>query len=125
MNKYIIHDVQGFIISCGSSQDKIDQRISLDHTQLWMDFPPDIENYRINGDALVRIPDSDITEREEQAALALFRSLRDGRLDESDWTQVPDAPVDQAAWATYRQQLRDLPANTDDPANPVWPLQPS
>ena len=25
------------------------------------------------------------------------------------------------AQTTYRQELRDLPANTTDPANPVWP----
>ena len=31
-------------------------------------------------------------------------------LKESDGTQVADAPVDQQAWATYRQALRDFPA---------------
>ena len=35
---------------------------------------------------------------------------RDRLLKESDWTQVNDAPVDQQAWATYRQALRDFPA---------------
>ena len=25
---------------------------------------------------------------------------------------------------TYRQALRDLPANTSDPANPTWPTKP-
>ena len=25
----------------------------------------------------------------------------------------------------YRQQLRDLPANTSDPENPTWPTPPS
>jgi hypothetical protein len=35
---------------------------------------------------------------------------RNAQLAASDWTQLPDAPVDQAAWATYRQALRDLPA---------------
>ena len=29
------------------------------------------------------------------------------------------------AWKTYRQQLRDLPANTSDPTNPTWPTKPS
>ena len=27
-------------------------------------------------------------------------------------------------WMDYRQALRDLPANTVDPANPVWPTKP-
>jgi hypothetical protein len=35
---------------------------------------------------------------------------RNSELAKSDWTQVADAPVDKAAWAIYRQALRDLPA---------------
>ena len=49
-------------------------------------------------------------------------------LTSSDWTQQPDSPLTDAKkteWATYRQALRDLPANTSDPANPVWPSQPT
>lgn len=40
---------------------------------------------------------------------AQVRAARDRALSASDWTQVADAPVDKAAWATYRQALRDLP----------------
>ena len=54
-----------------------------------------------------------------------FIADRNDKLKNSDWTQVPDAPVDAAAWAVYRQQLRDLPANTTDPRNVVWPEPPS
>jgi hypothetical protein len=53
-----------------------------------------------------------------------LRSERDRLLSASDWTQVADAPVDQVAWANYRQALRDLPENTTDPFNPVWPEKP-
>jgi hypothetical protein len=42
--------------------------------------------------------------------LERMRLHRDRLLVESDWTQVADAPVDQQAWATYRQALRDFPA---------------
>jgi hypothetical protein len=56
--------------------------------------------------------------------MAAIREDRDALLVSSDWTQVADAPGDTAAWATYRQQLRDLPANTADPANPTWPTPP-
>jgi hypothetical protein len=38
------------------------------------------------------------------------RRKRDRRLMNSDWTQVNDAPVDKAAWATYRKLLRDVPS---------------
>jgi len=53
-----------------------------------------------------------------------LRAERDAKLAASDWTQVADSPVDKTAWATYRQALRDLPANTADPANPTWPQEP-
>jgi hypothetical protein len=56
--------------------------------------------------------------------MAAIREDRDALLVSSDWTQVADAPGDTAAWATYRQTLRDLPANTADPANPTWPTPP-
>ena len=125
MNNYIIHDNDGRIVSCGTLQHQSDQRLSDSHTQIWTDFPADIENYKVIDGALVSISDVEIREREEQESWVLFRSLRDSRLSDCDWTQVPDAPVDQAAWATYRQALRDLPANTTDPANVNWPEKPS
>jgi len=43
------------------------------------------------------------------SSAAQKRGERDRLLAASDWTQVEDAPVDKAAWATYRQALRDLP----------------
>lgn len=54
---------------------------------------------------------------------AQVRAARDRALSASDWTQVADAPVDQQAWATYRQALRDLPdapgfPNVDLPQSP-------
>jgi len=52
------------------------------------------------------------------------RAERDRLLEASDWTQLPDAPVDAAAWATYRQQLRDLPQNYILPSDVEWPEEP-
>ena len=59
---------------------------------------------------------------------AELRYLRDRKLTQCDWTQIADVPLTEeqkTAWATYRQALRDLPANTEDPKNPVWPTKPS
>ena len=53
---------------------------------------------------------------------------RDSLLALSDWTQLADAPLTatkKAEWATYRQALRDLPANTSDFSNPTYPTEPS
>ena len=59
------------------------------------------------------------------AAWKTLRAQRDAKLAASDWTQLADAPVDASAWADYRQALRDVPANTTDPLNPVWPASPA
>lgn len=55
------------------------------------------------------------------------RGQRDGQLRGSDWTQLGDAPFtdeQKAEWVTYRQELRDLPANFDRVSEVVWPEAP-
>ena len=52
------------------------------------------------------------------------RSERDGLLSSSDWTQVADAPVDQAAWASYRVLLRNVPQQAGFPHTVAWPTKP-
>lgn len=52
-----------------------------------------------------------------------LRTERDRLIAETDWMVLPDrTPTDEQL--AYRQALRDLPANTVDPANPVWPTKP-
>jgi hypothetical protein len=53
------------------------------------------------------------------------RAERDALLAACDWTQVADAPVDQAAWAVYRQALRDVTAQAGFPVDIVWPMKPA
>lgn len=56
-----------------------------------------------------------------------LRSLRNAKLSECDWVVLPDSqlsPEQRTAWAAYRQELRDLPENTQDPLNPTWPNHP-
>ena len=53
-----------------------------------------------------------------------IRIHRDNLLKESDWRMVEDAPWDKTAWATYRQQLRDLPSTASDPSKIVFPNSP-
>lgn len=52
------------------------------------------------------------------------RTQRGEKLKDSDWTQVADAPVNQAAWATYRQALRDISTQEGFPWTINWPEQP-
>ena len=60
----------------------------------------------------------------DKITLDSIRLERNRRLQESDWTQLVDAPVDQDAWALYRQQLRDLPKNVRDVKDVIWPEPP-
>ena len=69
---------------------------------------------------------------EELEAFKLEMDIRDVRgnrnrlLAESDWTQNRDVVLsNDEEWKTYRQALRDLPANTTDWTNPPWPTKPS
>ena len=49
----------------------------------------------------------DATNEQKWEQIKLWRNFE---LARTDWTQVADSPADKAAWATYRQALRDLPA---------------
>lgn len=68
----------------------------------------------------------------------IFRDIRNYKLMECDWTQLPNSPLTQKqvdAWAQYRQELRDLTDVIDDPKplviafesgeiHPDWPIPP-
>tara|TARA_Y100000817_G_C16744152_1_gene493884 strand:+ start:267 stop:620 length:354 start_codon:yes stop_codon:yes gene_type:complete len=52
-----------------------------------------------------------------------LRVERNRRLEETDWWASNDLTMTDEQTA-YRQALRDLPANTSDPANPTYPVKP-
>lgn len=54
-----------------------------------------------------------------------MRDQRNALLAACDWTQLPDAPVDHAAWAAYRQQLRDVTSQPGWPTAIEWPVPPA
>ena len=56
-----------------------------------------------------------------------IKNQRDQLLSQSDWTQIPNNPLTiakQQEWASYRQQLRDIPSQSGYPFNVIWPVQP-
>lgn len=69
------------------------------------------------------MPQEQIAAMEEAKASAI-RSERNEKLSASDWTQVEDAPVDKAAWAAYRQALRDITDQVGFPHTVEWPVKP-
>jgi len=64
-------------------------------------------------------PDATNEQKWEQIKL-----WRNAELNRTDWTQVADSPADKAAWATYRQELRDLPAQGGQAEAAVFPVAP-
>jgi len=59
----------------------------------------------------------------DSVEMTALRAERDRLLAETDWWAVSDRTM-TAEQTAYRQELRDLPANTADPANPAWPTKP-
>ena len=57
----------------------------------------------------------------------IIRKKRDFLLRTTDWTMTPGCTVDQAAWAAYRQTLRDIPQTYAKAGygSVVWPIAPS
>lgn len=70
-------------------------------------------------------------EREAKAKadrMRLFRRRRDEKLAECDWTQLADSPLPaakKAAWAAYRQALRDVPETVNADGWVTWPAKPA
>lgn len=57
-----------------------------------------------------------------------LRQERNRRLAEVDWVFSADyhiASEERGVWVAYRQALRDLPSEAEDPTNPMWPTKPS
>jgi hypothetical protein len=52
------------------------------------------------------------------------RALRTQMLNDSDWTQIADSTANKTAWATYRQALRDITAQSGFPWTITWPDAP-
>ena len=90
-----------------------------------------------NEERIAKMIEEDIAKMNEDAKkethviafeenLAYVRSVRNQKLQQTDWTQVPDVPTNiQEAWRTYRQELRDLPASFTKLEDLSWPEEPS
>jgi hypothetical protein len=64
----------------------------------------------------------------QNLAIADVLPKRQRLLYQSDWTQIPNNPLtteQQTAWATYRQELRDITAQSGYPFDVIWPTPPT
>jgi hypothetical protein len=81
-----------------------------------------------------RIKDIEILIEKSTDYLKLLRDLRNDILQETDWTQLTDVQLSEEeinSWRIYRQELRDLTDNIEDPKplvldpdHPSWPVKP-
>ena len=90
-----------------------------------------VVNVQTGEQTTVPLSAAEIAEREAYARdvlpveqMAALRAKRNQLLAETDYLALSDATLSEEM-RTYRQALRDLPANTSDPANPTWPVKPS
>lgn len=122
MINYIVYNSDGDILRTGIAPES---QVSLQagDGEFTMHGVADDSKHKIEGGVIV---DKVVVSTTDEV-LELLRIQRDQSLTNSDWTQVADAPVDQAAWRAYRQALRDLPSqyqNETDFANVVFPNPP-
>ena len=91
---------------------------------------------KIQGRTLDNLPEEyteeqynqEYSRQEEIVATEKLRAERNKRLTDCDWVTLKAYSTQKVvpkAWRDYMQALRDLPANTEDPENPVWPVAPS
>lgn len=81
--------------------------------------------FSVIGECSVSDWSGDIPDRRNpKYAAESIREDRDQKLIDSDWTQLLDVPVDQTAWAAYRQALRDIPQQDGFPFTVIWPEEP-
>lgn len=89
------------------------------------------DGYEICSDEIVRNKYVFREMNQDDKVNAWIRPARETLLYRSDWTQATDAPLtatQKAAWATYRQELRDLPDQYPDlesASDIVWPAEPT
>lgn len=95
--------------------------------------PPEKEGFKIKWNGTEWIYEEIPTEKEEQREKTqeekeqAVRNERNLRLAYTDWTQLPDAPLtaeQKAAYAKYRQALRDVPEQAGFPDAIEWPEEP-
>jgi hypothetical protein len=136
MNYTIYFEATGQILR---NVQTIDISIQLQSGEAYVEGFVDGTIYYIENNEPVAIPPSpsqyaifDYTTKQwvlnPNLAIGEVAQKRSTLLYASDWTQIPNNPLStaqQEAWATYRQELRDIPSQSGYPYNVVWPVAPT
>jgi hypothetical protein len=70
------------------------------------------------------VVDYTVEDKPQDQAQEAVRGKRDRLIVDTDWMALSDSPAMTAEWATYRQALRDVPAQTGFPYAVAWPTKP-
>lgn len=125
---YIIYDVDGNILRTGNAPTSMVALQAQAGEFVMEGVADDATQIVVEGALQPKPVDTAAVEVEVQNEM---RFLRDAKLAETDWTQLADSPLNnpaKAQWQSYRQSLRDLPANypnETDMANVVFPTPPT
>lgn len=88
--------------------------------------------YKVVDGEYIELTAEELQEIEDRRAAAdldfsMVRMERNSKLSQTDWTQIADASLGAHTveeWATYRQELRDLPSEYSKVSEVVWPDDP-
>ena len=89
--------------------------------------------YKVVNGEYIELTAEELQEMADRAAEAdldfsMVRMERNAKLSQTDWTQIADAGLGAHTaeeWATYRQELRDLPGGFTKVSEVVWPTPPA
>jgi hypothetical protein len=121
---YTTYDIATGEISSNITADEQTVLLNLSDSEGYIQGAYDARTQKIVNGVVV---DKDTSAQDAERDYVFFIMKRNALLTQSDWTQGADSPLSDTQkqeWATYRQALRDLPQNTVDPANPIWPTKP-
>jgi hypothetical protein len=141
MKKYIIYrSTDGLIIGHGTSSDCDDLTVYNDSSQsvLVVDDSTVFNDSStihdlgmllgcsvIDGEIFNPDPSTAPSAEEIEQAWNQLRVKRFGLLSVSDWTQLPDVPLEtKNAWSNYRQELRNITNQPGAPFEVTWPTKP-
>lgn len=135
--KYTVYLISGEILWTGNCPEE-DYEAQASGTQLLLPIESDAATQYVENGVLVNMPTKPngayifdyatkawVAQPDAQAQSIVKQ--RNKLLYESDWTQIPNNPLttkQQADWAIYRQELRDIPQQSGYPYNVVWPVAP-
>lgn len=124
MTNYLFDSITGVLLCTNASPRQATEGREIRPSDLAFDM--ETETLAIVGDVVTVVvrPQEPL---DLEAVKASLRPERNRLLTSSDWTQLNDSPLSEdklAAWAAYRQDLRDLTDEIDENGEVEFPVAP-